>query len=125
MTPNNDYSLELAAVLAILFFIAALPLKNWLEIKTAKKERQKWDGWLNSKPNLETYCKEHQQDPKNPSCDYCGSSKQLPRIDKSIPYEPIFGFVDNRHGQLFAKQTDGVAIGVLDKNLHLVLHILE
>ncbi len=95
MTPNNDYSLELAAVLAILFFIAALPLKNWLEIKTAKKEREKWDGWLNSKPNLETYCKEHQQDPKNPSCDYCGSSKQLPRIDKSIPYEPIFGFVDN------------------------------
>jgi len=95
MSPINDYSLVITTAFIILFFIAALPLKNWLEIKSAKSEEKNWTKWLKGKPNLEDYCKAHNQDISTPTCDYCGSKKQLPRIEKSIPFEPRFGIVDN------------------------------
>ena len=52
----------LLILVALLFLLAAYPLKNWLEIREFRKLEEKWTKRLNGLPNKVQYCLEHQQD---------------------------------------------------------------
>ena len=98
---NNKMPIELniftIALVIILFLIAALPLKNYLEIKRFKKIQKKWDNWLSKKPNLVEYCKEHKQGIENPLCDYCGAKRHISHIEYSITNIKKFGLINNSY----------------------------
>jgi DNA-directed RNA polymerase subunit RPC12/RpoP len=85
----------LSIVIAVLFLIAALPLKNWLEIRGIKAEDDKWSAWLSEKPSREEYCHKTNQNIDDIKCDYCGSNRQNSNMLMAIPYKPQFGIISN------------------------------
>jgi len=87
--------LTLIIIFCALFLLAALPLKNYLELKAHEKKERRWMNWLQDKPSRQEYCKRHNQLEESPSCDYCGSDRQLPSIEMVIVNEPRFGLVHN------------------------------
>ena len=91
MTSNNI--LILIGVIALLILI--FPVKNWLVIRGAKKNEQKWMRWLKEKPSLEEYCQKHQQDLSRPKCDYCGAERQLPSLEMVISNNVQYGLINN------------------------------
>lgn len=82
--------------ISLIFFIAAFPLKNWLEIEQVKKKDKKWSNWLLEKPSREEYCLKKNQNFENIKCDYCGSNRQIPRLEMVITFQPKFGFISNK-----------------------------
>ncbi|APC06791.1 hypothetical protein AOC10_09705 [Polynucleobacter asymbioticus] len=87
----------LSIVSVALFLIAALPLKNWLEIRGIKAEDEKWTAWLLEKPSREEYCKATHQNINDIRCDYCGSDRQISNLIMAIPYKPKFGIISIMH----------------------------
>lgn len=85
----------LIIIFCALFLLAALPLKNYLELKAHEKKERRWMNWLHDRPNRREYCERHKQSEEVPSCDYCGSGRQLPSIEMVIVCKPKFGFVHN------------------------------
>lgn len=83
-------------VTSILILIAALPLKNWLEIRQARQKDIEWSNWLLEKPSRETYCLDLQQKSDDFSCSFCGSSRHIPRLESVFAYKPKFGFINNK-----------------------------
>ena len=79
----------------LIFLIAALPLKNWLEIRRVRKKDAEWSLWLLEKPNREAYCLKTNQNREDITCDYCESSRQLPSLEMVIVFQPQFGFISN------------------------------
>jgi len=91
-------------LVGLLFLVAALPLKNYLEIKRCRSIQKIWDKWLSKKPSLLEYCKAHDQDISNPSCDYCSSMRHTPTIEFSMLDIQKFGLVNNSHnGYIYYK----------------------
>ena len=80
----------------IIFLIAALPLKNWLEIERVRKRDEKWSNWLLEKPSREEYCLRTNQNIENIKCDYCDSNRQLPSLEMVITFQPKFGIISNK-----------------------------
>ena len=93
----NDIVIGLLTTLSLIliFLIAALPLKNWLELKRCKAKETIWEAWLKEKPSREEYCKMHQQNFDSPICDYCGSNRQMPSLEMVISHKPKFGMITN------------------------------
>lgn len=85
----------LTIISIVIFIILALPVKNWLELRGAKKKDVMWSAWLNSRPSKEEFCKKHHQDIANPECDFCGCKRILPSLEMVIVHKPKFGFVNN------------------------------
>jgi hypothetical protein len=83
-------------LISLLFLIAALPLKNWLEIQRIKKIDKKWSNWLKEKPTREEYCSETNQNIENINCDFCGTNRQLPNLEMVIIHNPKFGIINNK-----------------------------
>ena len=81
-------------LIPVLFFLAAYPLKNWLEIREFRKLEEKWAKRLNGLPNKVQYCLEHQQD-GTVICNYCKFDRQRPYQLAVVPNEPQFGFISN------------------------------
>jgi hypothetical protein len=81
-------------VTSILILIAALPLKNWLEIRQARQKDIEWSNWLLEKPSRETYCLDLQQKSDDISCSFCGSRRHIPRLESVFAYKPKFGFIN-------------------------------
>jgi DNA-directed RNA polymerase subunit RPC12/RpoP len=86
-----------ALLSSIIFLIAALPLKNWLEIKQAEKQDKRWSKWLLEKPSREAYCLSTNQEIDHIKCDYCGSNRQLSNLEAVLIYKPKFGFLSNTY----------------------------
>lgn len=82
-------------ILAISFLAAALPIKNYLEIRRASAKDKLWTKWLGEKIGLIKYCEIHKQDIHSPVCDYCGSARQMPSLEMVIPFRPKFGLISN------------------------------
>ncbi len=80
----------------IAILIAALPLKNWLEIRWVKKQDFEWSDWLSKKPSREDYSKTNSQKNDNIKCNFCESTRHFPRLEKKIPYKPKFGIINNQ-----------------------------
>lgn len=85
----------LIILLCIIFLIAALPLKNWLEVEQVRKKDAKWTNWLLEKPSRDEYCLKTNQTTENIKCDYCDSNRQLPSLEMVITYQPKFGLISN------------------------------
>ena len=82
-------------ILCVFFLVAGLPLKNYLQIKAHEKKEKYWTCWLHDRPSMEEYCRQHNQTVESPSCDYCGSERQLPSMEMILVYKPQFGIVNN------------------------------
>ena len=81
-------------ILFPLFFLAAYPLKNWLEIRSVKKLDEQWTGRINSLPSKDQYCLEHQRDGAI-FCDFCDFNRQRPYEVATAPKAPQWGFIAN------------------------------
>ena len=93
---NEDLIKSIAIILlAIIFLIAALPFKNYLEIKKVLKKENQWMDWLREKPSKDEYCTLHKQNPEAIACDYCGVARQHPSLEMVIANEPRFGYINN------------------------------
>ena len=92
---EDSISLIAMAVLTITFFLAALPLKNYLEINKVRKKEKKWIDWLRDKPSKEQYCHLHNQRLESITCDYCGATRQYPSLQMVMINEPKFGLINN------------------------------
>jgi hypothetical protein len=78
----------------ILMLIGAYPLRNWIEIRQFKKKDKVWTRWLKEKPSYSEYCDKNQI--KNGvNCNFCGSSRQVSKLEIVIPYKPKFGIINN------------------------------
>ena len=84
-------------ILFPLFFLAAYPLKNWLEIRSVKKLDEQWTGRINSLPSKDQYCLEHQRDGAIfcDFCDFCDFNRQRPYEVATVPNPPQWGFIAN------------------------------
>ena len=97
MPLDNNYFLLLVKVLvAILFLVAILPLKNWLEINRIRKKELRWIDWLNEKPTKAEYCAKYKQNPDKIECDFCGAIRQLPSLEMVMTSKPKFGILNNK-----------------------------
>jgi len=81
---------------SIAILLAALPLRNWLEIRWVGKEDAEWSNWLTKKPSKEDYIATTNQQSDNIKCNFCGSNRHLPRLEKKLAYKPKFGFINNK-----------------------------
>ena len=81
-------------LILVLFFLAAYPLRNWLEICAFRRLEEKWSKRLNSLPSKAQYYLEHQQD-GTVICYYCKFDRQRPYQLGVVPHEPQFGFISN------------------------------
>ena len=81
---------------AFIILIAAFPLKNWLEIRWVRKQDLEWSKWLSKKPSQEDFALATNQKGDNLKCNFCESSRHLPRLEKKIPFKPEFGFINNK-----------------------------
>jgi hypothetical protein len=84
-----------AFISIVIFVVLALPIKNWLEIKGAENKDVAWSAWLKNKPSREEFCKMHNQDIKNPECDFCGGKRIIPSLEMVIVHKPKFGLINN------------------------------
>ena len=82
-------------LLAAVLFLAAFPLKNYLEIKKVRNKEIKWMNWLGSRPSKAEYIALHHQNFENIICDYCGVRRQYPSLEMVMTNEPKFGFINN------------------------------
>jgi DNA-directed RNA polymerase subunit RPC12/RpoP len=82
-------------VFAIIFLVAALPFKNYLEIRKVLKKENRWMNWLREKPSKDEYCKLHNMTADTIQCDYCGTARQYPSLEMVITNEPKFGYINN------------------------------
>ena len=82
-------------LIPVLFFLAAYPLRNWIEIREFRKLEEKWTKRLNSLPSKVQYYLEHQQD-RTVLCHYCKFDRQRPYQLAVVPHEPQFGFISNK-----------------------------
>lgn len=89
--------LTLIIIACTLFFLAAFPLKNYLEIKAYEKKEKYWINWLHEKPGKQEYCDKYSQSEEGLSCDYCGSQRQLPRLEAALVHKPNFGIITNTY----------------------------
>lgn len=80
----------------LIFLIVALPFKNYLEIKRNNSQYAQWSAWLENRPSLEEYCRIHKTPTGAPTCDYCGSSRQLPSLEMVLVHKPRFGLINNK-----------------------------
>jgi hypothetical protein len=85
----------LTLFISLIFLIAALPLKNWVEIQRVRKKYTKWTNWLLEKPSREEYCLRTNQDIEKIKCDYCGAARLLPSLEMVITHNPKFGLINN------------------------------
>ncbi|CAN1487903.1 hypothetical protein MCEREM21_00132 [Burkholderiaceae bacterium] len=88
-------SAQFIIVIFILMLVGAFPLRNWLEIRLIKKKEKEWAKWLKEKPSYIEYCD------KNPTesgiqCNFCGSNRQVSKLETVIPYKPKFGIINNK-----------------------------
>lgn len=81
--------------LAFFFILLSLPLRNYLEIRRVAKKDAYWTEWLGGKPGLTEYCEIHGQALGDPMCDFCGSNRQMPRLEMVISFNPKFGVINN------------------------------
>ena len=81
---------------SIAILLAAFPLRNWLEIRWVQKEDADWSNWLSKKPSKDEYALATNQQSDSIKCNFCGSSRHLPRLEKKIAYQPKFGFINNK-----------------------------
>ena len=79
----------------ILFFLAAYPLRNWLEIRDFRKLEEKWTKRLNGLPSRVQYCLQHEDD-STVICNYCKFDRQRTYHLAVVPYRPQFGFISNK-----------------------------
>ena len=86
--------LYLLILFPLLFFLAAYPLKNWLEIRDLKKLDAIWTARINSLPSKDQYCLEHQRDGAI-FCEYCDFDRQRPYEVATVPKAPQWGFIAN------------------------------
>jgi len=77
-----------------LFFLAAYPLKNWLEIRDLKKLDAQWAARIKSLPSKDQYCLEHQRDGAI-FCEYCDFDRQRPYEVATVLNAPQWGFIKN------------------------------
>jgi len=80
----------------LLILLAAFPLRNWLEIRMIKKQDAKWSNWLSEKPSRDKFATLTNQNNGVVKCNFCGSHRHLPRLEKQIAYKPKFGFINNK-----------------------------
>lgn len=83
-------------LISIGIVLAALPLKNWLEIRWVKKQDAEWSNWLSKRPSREEFIIKTNQKDRDVRCNFCGSLRHLPRVEKKIPHKPNFGFINNK-----------------------------
>ena len=81
---------------SIAILLAAFPLRNWLEVRSVGKEDAEWSDWLSKKPGKEDYIATTNQQSKSIECNFCGSKRHLPKLEKKIAYKPKFGFINNK-----------------------------
>ncbi len=81
---------------SIAILLAAFPLRNWLEIKWIGKQDEEWSNWASKKPSKEEYIAATNQQSDNIECNFCGSNRHLPRLEKKIAYKPKFSFINNK-----------------------------
>ena len=86
--------LYLLILLPLLFFLAAYPLKNWLEIRDLKKLDAMWTARINNLPSKDRYCSEHQRDGLI-FCDFCDFNRQRPYEVATVLNVPQWGFIAN------------------------------
>jgi ribosomal protein S27E len=82
--------------ISLLILMAAYPLRNWLEIRMIKKQDLKWSNWLSEKPSRDEFAMLTNQNNDVIKCNFCGSHRHLPRLEKQIAYKPKFGFINNK-----------------------------
>lgn len=87
--------LYLLILFPLLFFLAAYPLKNWLEIRSVKKLDAQWTTRIKSLPSKDRYCSEHQRD-EVIFCEYCDFDRQRPYEVATVPKVPQWGFIANK-----------------------------
>jgi hypothetical protein len=97
----DQESIKVLIVLSFLFlfFILALPLKNYLEIKNIQKKDDFWLRWVHELPSKEVYI---QKDPLNQDeikCKYCKATRQYPSLEMVIRCRPTFGIINNTHNK--------------------------
>jgi len=95
MDSSSIINLIVALTLIIIFLIAALPLKNFLEVSIRKKEVERWNSWLNSAPDKSKYSKDDKDGGLGVLCDFCNSNKQFKTLQKVLDSPPEFGFINN------------------------------
>ena len=83
----------LTSLLVIVFLFAALPLRNWFEIKRSKINIQKWDFWLKQKPSKTEFLNKFSG--VAISCDFCNSIRQFEELEMVLPSNPNFGPINN------------------------------
>ena len=84
----------LLILVALLFLLAAYPLKNWLEIRIFKKLDERWAAGINALPSKDKYCLEHERDGAI-FCDFCGFDRQRPYEVATVPNAPQWGLIAN------------------------------
>lgn len=87
----------LTPLLVITIFFAALPLRNWLEIRRAKIYIKKWDRWLEQKPSKTKFL--HKLSGATICCDYCNNIRQFVELEMVLPANPTFGLIHNSHSK--------------------------
>lgn len=93
--------LKLSAFVIGIFtlFLMGFPLRNWYDIKIAKKKRAEMEAWLQAKPSLVGYASAHPNESGGVSCFYCGGVRQGKRLKFTAPESLEFGVVYNKpHG---------------------------
>ena len=83
-------------LIGIVFFLfLALPVKNWLEIRSVEKKDAIWTAWVKQRPSKEEFCIKHDQNPEDLRCDFCGCKRIVPSLEMVITHKPKFGFINN------------------------------
>ena len=83
-------------LISIIFLVAALPLKNYLEIKQIQKKDDLWMRWVRELPSKEDYLQRNHSSGGYIQCNYCDATKQYPSLEMVIQHRPTFGVVNNK-----------------------------
>lgn len=86
-------------LISVIFLVAALPLKNYLEIKYLKKQDDFWTKWVNELPAKEELLEQKSTKGGFIECNYCGSNRQYPSLEMVIKSIPKFGIINNTYGK--------------------------
>lgn len=96
---QNSIKILAILLLLILFFIAALPLKNYLEIKNIQEKDDFWLRWVHELPSKEVYIQKDSQNHDEVKCRYCGATRQYPSLEMVIRCRPTFGIINNTYNK--------------------------
>ena len=86
-------------LISAIFLVAALPLKNYLEIKYLKKQDDFWKQWVNELPSKERLLQQMSSQGGLIECHYCGSNRLYPSLEMVIKSIPKFGVINNSYGK--------------------------